>query len=87
LSRGSGVTGVQKVSTGFYEVTFNQSVSSCAFFTTVGNPDGLEIPASESGASQNIGGGFSNLPSQVLVGTFTSTGTGADRPFYLAVLC
>jgi hypothetical protein len=86
-SRGSGVTSTTKIGTGFYEVTFGQSVSSCGFDATLGSPDTLEIPAGQTGASQNLGGGFSNLPTQVLVSTTNSAGSATDMPFFLTVIC
>jgi hypothetical protein len=86
-ARGSGVTSTTRLSAGFYEVTFGQSVSSCGFVATIGNPDLLEIPAGQIGASQNLGGGFSNLPTQVLVSTTNSAGNTQDLPFFLAVTC
>jgi hypothetical protein len=87
-SRGSGVTSTLKIVTGLYEVTFNQSVSSCDFVATLGNPDALEITSGQIGAAQNLGGGFSNLPTQVLVSTTNSAGTAATNlPFFLTVIC
>ncbi|MEA2125854.1 MAG: hypothetical protein QOI80_2636 [Solirubrobacteraceae bacterium] len=85
-SRGTA-TGSQKIATGLYEVTFARDVSACAFSATLGDPDTLTIPGGEIGAAQNIGGGFSNLPTQVLVATFTSAGAAADRAFFLSVFC
>jgi hypothetical protein len=87
LARGLGVVSTVQITTGLYEVTFNQNVSACGFIASLGSPGALNIPAGSAGTSQNIGGGFSNLPSQVLVSTTTSAGAGADRAFFLAVVC
>jgi hypothetical protein len=81
------VTSTLKIGTGLYEVTFNQSVSSCDFVATLGNPDALEITSGQIGAAQNLGGGFSNLPTQVLVSTTNSTGSATNLPFFLTVIC
>jgi hypothetical protein len=86
-ARGSGVASTQRISTGFYEVTFDRDVTQCAFAATLGDPDTLFIPGGQVGAAQNVGGGFSNLPTQVLVATSNSAGASTDLPSFLAVFC
>jgi hypothetical protein len=86
-SRGSGVVSTKAISPGFYEVTFNQNVTQCDFIATLGDPDTLLISGGEIGAAQNIGGGFSNLPTQVLVATNNSAGAQTAQAFFLTVIC
>jgi hypothetical protein len=87
MSRGSAVVSTLRLSTGLYEVTFNRDVTACDFDAALGDPDTLFIAGGEIGTAQNIGGGFSNLPSQILVSTRNSAGTVTNLPFFLTVFC
>jgi hypothetical protein len=81
--RGSGVVEVTQIATGTFDVVFNQDVSACAYLATLGVADATapppkgQIGVAGSPASSNA----------VRVEVQTSTGTAANRPFHLAVLC
>jgi hypothetical protein len=79
LARGKGVVGVGRQNpTGGYKVVFNQNVSGCAFSATIGSP----------GSGTNFG--FIEVEpdaSGVFVGTLSTAGAFADRPFHLVAFC
>jgi len=61
--RGRGVTGVARVGTGFYDVTFDRSVAGCTWLATYGQPDTSGVDAvwatvrgpSIAGATNKVG--------------------------------
>jgi hypothetical protein len=75
-ARGSGLTASTKASTGQYEVLFDRDVVDCSYQVTMGTIQG-------EATVQPLG----SAPNGVLVGTFTSGGSAADRGFHLAVFC
>ena len=81
LARGSGVTGVTRLGTGRYEVTFNQDVSAMSFVATVGDPGtGLVY---NPGLVFTASGHLSR--NGVYVETKSPGGGLADYPFHLQV--
>ena len=83
LVRGRGATGARRAATGSFEVTFDTAVAACAYLGVVGATDGAATPPT----GQITVGGSAAGDSVVLVETETSSGSNADRPFHLAVLC
>ena len=77
---GSGVANVQRLAAGSYEVTFVQPVSRCAQVATLAMAEG-------AGATGQIGVASGSAETAVRLETETSTGSNADKPFHLAVLC
>jgi hypothetical protein len=82
VSHQAGVQGVNKISTGIYQVVFSQDVSACAYETTLG------------GQTNTFAVGFATNTrdplnaSTVDVKTFAKDGTTAtDEPFHLTVTC
>lgn len=76
---GNGVTGVQHIGTGRYEVTFTRDVSQCAYVATTKN--------AFSQAIQVFTAGGHNSPSGVYVETKNQGGGLTDGPFNLVVDC
>ncbi len=81
LARDRGVTTVNKLGTGTYEVIFDRNVTSCVYTATVGPSGGGSALGEVNIASR---GGNAN---GVFVDTNTSAGTAADLPFHLLVTC
>jgi hypothetical protein len=76
LEAGSGVKKAEKTSTGHYRVEFDRDVSDC-------NPLGAMTFSPGEIIVENVFAG----PDEVLVETFSSTGTFADRQLSVAVIC
>lgn len=76
LEAGSGVRKVERTSTGHYRVEFDRDVSNC-------NPLGAMTFNPGEIIVENAFAG----PDEVLVETFTSAGTAADRQLSVAVIC
>jgi hypothetical protein len=76
LQEGSGVKKVERTSTGRYRVEFERDVSDC-------NPLGAMTVSPGEIVVENAFAG----PDEVLVQTFSSTGTAADRELSVAVIC
>jgi hypothetical protein len=81
--RGSGVVEVTQIGTGTFDVLFNQDVSACAYFATLGASDATVPPPKGQVATA----GSPASPNAVRVEAQTSTGAAVDRPFHLAVFC
>jgi hypothetical protein len=82
LARGSaGVTSSQ-VATGLYQVNFPQSISQCAWVTSIGGSAGIPVPPGETHSSL-APGSTTSLLQQIS----NSTGVLADRPFHVIVTC
>lgn len=82
-----GGTTSSRVSTGHYTVDFGRNVRACNYAAvlalTQDLPDTLERPPpGEIGVGPKFG-----APNAVTVFTRDSAGSGADRPFYLTVVC
>jgi hypothetical protein len=75
-SRGAGLTGSVKLTTGQYEVVFDRDVTACSYQATISASSG------EAAVEPRPG-----VPNGVQVRTFTSTGGAADRAFHLGVFC
>lgn len=84
LSRGSGATASARTGTGVYRVTFNQSVTACAYIASLGDT-GSTAP----GEGNFIGtSGDAGNTSAVDVYAWNRNGLAAeDHAFHLAVLC
>jgi hypothetical protein len=76
---GGGVSAVQRLGVGRYEVTFNRDVSSCAFQATTRN--------AFSQALQVFTAGGHGSPAGVYVETKNQGGGLTDGPFHLVVNC
>jgi len=81
LVRNKGASSALKLSTGQYQVVFNQDVTGCSYQATVGDP-GSNPQGGIASAQQRI-----NINGGVHVVTWTVVGALADRPFHLAVFC
>ncbi|HZD87802.1 MAG TPA: hypothetical protein VE088_07335 [Gaiellaceae bacterium] len=79
IARSSGATGSTHPAAGKYDVTFDRDVSACAYTATIG-------PAS-SGSAQGETDVAAQPPDGVAVETLDTTGTNADLPFHLMVVC
>jgi hypothetical protein len=73
-----GVTGFIGVGGGYYQLTFNRDVSSCAYFATLDGGDSGEISTYR---------GIYDSGNTVRVATRNSSGAATPKAFYLAVLC
>ncbi|MFC3504718.1 hypothetical protein ACFOOK_27640 [Micromonospora krabiensis] len=82
LIRGLGVATANRLSTGMYQVIFDQDVSAAGYVGTVG----LAGSAGVAPIGDISVAGRTGIPNGVFVETFASDGTAADRPFHLAVL-
>jgi hypothetical protein len=85
LVRGRGATGITRLGTGDYAVSFNQSVANCTWIATAGEPDATAADA----AIAVVRAHSVATPDEVEVFTFSSF---ADAPaegqgFHLAVFC
>ena len=81
LARGSGVTSSSKVSTGSYNVLFEQAVDACAFLATTGQAASGTAPG-DADVALLLGN-----PKGIYLETRNNTGTLADLSSHLAVLC
>jgi hypothetical protein len=79
LTRGSRVTGVTKLGPGQYEVTFNRSVSGCAYVATTINAYSQALGIFTAGGHLSANG--------VYVETKNQGGGLTDGPFNLLVAC
>lgn len=82
LVRGLGATTANRLSTGMYQVVFDQDVTGASCVGTVGLPGSTGLAP----AGQIAVAGRTGIPNAVFVTTFDSAGSSADRPFHLAVL-
>ncbi|MBX7268720.1 hypothetical protein KIF24_23655 [Micromonospora sp. Llam7] len=82
LVRGLGAASANRLSTGMYQVVFDQDVTGASFVGTVGLPGSAGLAP----AGQVAVAGRTGIPNAVFVTTFDGAGTSADRPFHLAVL-
>jgi hypothetical protein len=81
-ARGSHVTSTKRISTGLYEVVFNQSVKLCAYTATIGTTSiGQETPGTITVASRV------NKANGVLVRIEDRLGTLSNHGFHLGVIC
>jgi hypothetical protein len=83
LIRGSlHATGASHLTTGAYEVDFDQNVSGCGYVASVAQPGtGVANQATVTVA------GRAGVPQGVFVQTFNLAGTPTDSPFHLIVYC
>jgi Collagen triple helix repeat (20 copies) len=82
VSHQSGVQGVNKISTGTYQIVFSQDVSACAYETTLGGQTSIFAVGFASNTRDPLNG------ATVDVKTFATDGTTAtDEPFHLTVTC
>jgi hypothetical protein len=79
LVRDQGAASVKHISTSWYHVGFDNSVSDCVSVATPGNPGGGLPPKGQ------VTAGFGNL--EITVHTDDSTGNKVDFGFHLLVLC
>jgi hypothetical protein len=83
LAAGSGVAASARAGTGIYDVVFARDVRGCAYAATLATAEPLaSAPKGQIGVA-----GKEEDAAGVRVETHTSSGTNADRPFHLAVLC
>jgi hypothetical protein len=83
LARGSRVTSVTGLDTGFTAVRFNRNVRNCAYLATLGSTGSEGIG---DAGEINLVGEFASV-NGVLVATRNSSGTPTDLSFHLAVVC
>jgi hypothetical protein len=87
LVRGSGVTGVARVSEGVYAVSFNQNVTACAYSANTGDPGSGQTSLPQFTSVSGVAGN----PNGVLVRAFGVGATGGTSPvdtnFHLVVTC
>lgn len=84
LSRGSGATASTRTGTGVYRVTFNQTVTACAYIASLGDT-GSTAPGEGNFISTS---GDAGNTSAVDVYAWNRNGLAAeDHAFHLAVLC
>jgi hypothetical protein len=83
LARGSNTTGGIHLGTGIYEVDFANSVKSCVYTATIGQPgsDGTNVPGTVTVA------GRGNNANGVYIRTYDQSGASSDSPFHLNVRC
>ena len=81
LVAGAGVSAVQRIGTGSYDVGFGEPVAECAHVATIAVAD------ANTGATGQIAVAAGPQPSVVRVETETSSGTNANKAFHLAALC
>ena len=79
VTRSKGVTGSSKLGTGVYKIGFNRDVSGCASVAT--------IDQSQVGFISAQLNSFVATERDVVVSTYDSDGTAAERPFQLVVHC
>jgi hypothetical protein len=79
VTRSKGVVLSKKLGTGVYKIGFNRDVSGCACVAT--------IDQSQVGFISAQAGSFVATGRQVVVSTYDSDGTAADRPFQVVVHC
>ena len=79
IARSADTSGASKVSTGQYEVDFDRDVSACAYTATIGTATG--------GSAQGEVDVAPAPPDGVAVETLDTSGTHADLPFHLMVVC
>ena len=88
LSAGNGATSSGILKTGQYEVTFNRSVSACAFEATIGSSLVSNSFFNDNGQGQIYTEPRSGNPNAVFVAIFDKYGTTfANNAFHLAVIC
>lgn len=80
IARSQGTTASNRVSEGSFEVTFNQSITTCTYSATLGSVSGSPLPIGQVA----VGTASTNA---VLVRTRDSAGTLQDHPFHLVVVC
>ncbi|WP_433531715.1 hypothetical protein ACQPYA_06390 [Micromonospora sp. CA-263727] len=81
LVRGLGAATANRLSTGMYQVVFDQDVTGASCVGTVGLPGSTGLAP----AGQIAVAGRTGIQNAVFVTTFDSAGVAADRPFHLAV--
>jgi hypothetical protein len=83
LARDEGARDANRLSTGRYEVLFNQNVRNCAYVASIGlsTSQGAATPGQISTAGRN------GARNGVFVSTQDSSGALANRSFHLAVFC
>jgi hypothetical protein len=82
LVRNKGAASALRISTGDYQVVFNQDVTGCSYQATVASP-GNTPTSGQATVWQRP-----NISAAVEVVTLNSTGNAAaDRPFHVAVFC
>jgi hypothetical protein len=81
-ARGAHVASTKRISTGLYEVVFNQNVKLCAYTASIGTTSaGAATPGTITVASR------ANKANGVLIRTEDTTGALSDRGFHLGVIC
>jgi hypothetical protein len=81
LARGSGVTSTAKVGTGSYNVVFNQDVGQCVYEATIGQP-ASGTATGDADVALLLGN-----TKGIYLETRNNTGTLADLPSHLLVVC
>jgi type II secretory pathway pseudopilin PulG len=82
LARGTQGTSSSQVATGLYQVNFPQSISQCAWVTSIGGSAGVPVPPGETHSSLQPGS-----TTALLQQISNSAGVLADRPFHVIVTC
>ena len=83
LDQGNGVVSVQKSGNGFYAVTFNRNISTCAGVATPADTTATgNISASEARLNQ-----LAATPNGVFIQTSTSAGAPVDSAFTIVMVC
>jgi hypothetical protein len=82
LVKSSGAASAEKLSTGVYAVKFDQDITECALLGTTGATGFTGTSPGEISVQ-----GKALTTDSLFIQTFTTTGTAANREFYVAVLC
>lgn len=85
IRHGAGVKSASGLTTGEYEVKFEQNVSACAYTATIASPSDGEAPAGEIAVATRDE--LVEVPDAILVRTYNGTGEAAKRPFHVVVSC
>ncbi len=80
IARSQGTTSASRLSTGSFEVVFNQDIANCTYVATPGSTTGSPLPIGQIAVG-------TNSPTSVLVRTRDSAGALSDLPFHLVVVC
>jgi hypothetical protein len=82
LVKSSGAASAEKLATGVYAVKFDQDITECALLGTTGATGFTGTSPGEISVQ-----GKALTTESLFIQTFTTTGTAANREFYVAVLC
>ncbi|MGH2824142.1 MAG: hypothetical protein ACRDLY_14180, partial [Thermoleophilaceae bacterium] len=84
LVRGRDICSVARTGDGRYQVIFNADVRGCAYFATVADPSAAGPPQNSQVSVSSLGSNVNGVSIRTENG---NTGTEANRPFHLIVMC